>query len=155
MSTVGWREWVILPDLGIPGIKAKIDTGAKTSSLHTFGVEPADTYEGEVARFRVHPLRKRQDIVIHCEAPIVDRRVVRDSGGHSEERYVIESRLQLGPFDLMAEFTLTSRDDMLFPMLLGRRAMVAAGIIVDVSQSYVHGKIKLSDYQDRLEEVTP
>lgn len=149
MNTVGWREWVSLPDLGIPGIKAKVDTGAKTSCLHAFEVE----LDGDSVNFKIHPLRKRRDIVLLCHAPLVDTRVVRDSGGHAEARPVIQSRLKFGPFDLTAEFTLTSRDDMIFPMLLGRRAILAAGMLVDVSQSYLHGRIKTRHYERLVAEL--
>ncbi len=150
MEVVGWREWVRLPDLGIPGIKAKVDTGAKTSSLHAFEVTTEQSESGEIVVFKIHPLRKRKDTIIECRAPIVDRRVVRDSGGHAEERFVINTRILLGPFDLLTEFTLTSRDDMIFPMLLGRRAIAAGKMLVDVNKSYIHGRMKTRGYEDLL-----
>lgn len=152
VNKVGWREWVKLPELGIPGVKAKIDTGAKTSCLHAFEVEEDIDGDIEIVRFKMHPLRKRRDLIIECVAPLVDRRVVRDSGGHSEERLVIRSRMQLGPVDMAAEFTLTRRDDMLFPMLVGRRALQGANILVDVNKSYVHGRVKSRNYSTLLEE---
>ncbi len=151
---VGWREWVKLPGLGIPAIKAKVDTGAKTSSLHAFQVELIEGEGGEMVSFKIHPIRKRRDIVIDCQAPLFDRRVVRDSGGHSEERFVILSTLKMGPFTLETEFTLTSRDDMIFPMLLGRRAIQAGNMLVDVNQSYVHGRVKVRNYDAMLKELT-
>lgn len=151
---VGWREWIKLPDLGIPGIKAKIDTGAKTSCLHAFEVETRPGAEGEIVFFKIHPLRKRRDIEISCEAPLVDRRAVRDSGGHVEERIVISTRLEFGDITMEAEFTLTSRDDMIFPMLLGRRALQAGDIVVDVNESYVHGRLKTRHYEKYLEELS-
>lgn len=152
--TVGWREWVSLPDLGIPKVKAKIDSGALTSSLHAFELETGPGDEAEMVRFKIHPIRKREDIVLTCTAPIVDRRVVRDSGGHQEERVVVESALQFGPFDLLTQFTLTSRDDMLFRMLLGRRALKAGGMLVDVSQSYIHGRFRARNYDKLYEGAT-
>lgn len=153
METVGWREWVQLPELGIPGIKAKVDTGAKTSSLHAFAVRIEHGSEGDRVLFSMHPLRKHKNIVVECNAPLVDQRVVRDSGGHVEERAVIKTRLKLGTFDIEAEFTLTSRDDMIFPMLLGRRAIEAGNLLVDVSQSYVHGRQKIRNYEKRLQAL--
>jgi hypothetical protein len=152
--TVGWREWVSLPDLGIPKVKAKIDSGALTSSLHAFELETGAGDDAEMVQFKIHPVRKRDDIVLTCTAPIVDRRVVRDSGGHQEQRIVVESSLQFGPFDLFTQFTLTSRDDMLFRMLLGRRALKAGGMLVDVSQSYIHGRFRARNYVQLLEGVT-
>lgn len=153
MQTVGWREWVKLPELGIPGIKAKVDTGAKTSCLHAFEVrcEPSET--GEVVHFKIHPLRKRREVVLECSAPLVDRRIVKDSGGHAEERLVIRTRMIVGPVDMDAEFTLTSRDDMIFPMLMGRRVIKAAGLVVDVNQSYRHGRLGTRNYEQHVEEL--
>lgn len=151
---IGWREWIALPELGIPGIKAKVDTGAKTSCLHAFEVGVRSADEGLMVDFKIHPLRKRKDIVISCSAPLADRRVVRDSGGHAEERLVVNSRLQVGPVDIVTEFTLTNRDDMIFPMLLGRRAIQAGGLLVDVNQSYCYGRIKTRQYEKMLAEGT-
>lgn len=147
---IGWREWIALPELGIPGIKAKVNTGAKTSCLHAFEVSVRSADEGLMVDFKIHPLRKCKDIVISCSAPLADKRVVRDSGGHTEERLVVSSRLQVGPVDLITEFTLTSRDDMIFPMLLGRRAIQAGGLLVDVNQSYRYGRIKTRQYEKML-----
>ena len=143
-----------LPGLGIPGIKAKVDTGAKTSSLHAFEVTMEQVEGTEFVIFKIHPIRKRKHIVIECRAPVVDKRIVRDSGGHSEERYVINSLLEFGPFSLMTEFTLTSRDGMIFPMLLGRRAIQAGNMLVDVDQSYVHGRIRTRGYENLLGKAT-
>ena len=139
-NIIGWREWLALPSLGIPAIKAKIDTGAKTSALHTFKLEPFSKNSEDYIRFWIHPLRKRTDIEIVCEMPVKDQRVVRDSGGHREERYVIESLIKLGSKEWLAEITLTSREDMLFRMLLGRSALVGGGFSVDPGASYLAGK---------------
>ena len=87
MNIIGWREWLALPALGIPAIKAKIDTGAKTSALHAFKLEPFSKNGKDYVRFWIHPLRKRRDVEISCELPVKDQRIVRDSGGHSEKRY--------------------------------------------------------------------
>ncbi len=95
-TIIGWREWLALPSLGIPAIKAKVDTGARTSALHTFDLSTFESDGHEYVKFRIHPLQKRTDIEIECTAPVIDRRVVRDSGGHAEERIVIKTDLSLG-----------------------------------------------------------
>ncbi len=133
MLVLGWREWVALPELGIDRIKAKIDTGARTSALHTFEITELDG--GTRARFYVHPNQQDTETVISCEADIVDRRIVRDSGGHEEERLVIRSPLVLGGMTVDAEITLTARDNMGFRMLVGRTA-IAGHCVVDPQRSY-------------------
>jgi len=137
---LGWREWVTLPDLGIPGIKVKIDTGARTSSLHAYFVEPYHEGEVEMVRFGVHPLPGREDIELTCRSPIKERRLVTDSGGHKEERFVIETTIQLGDHLRKIELTLTNRDSMKFRMLLGRRALQDLGLLVNSDRSYLIGK---------------
>ncbi len=150
---IGWREWVVLPELGIPGIKAKVDTGAKTSALHTFNVEVVEKDGREYARFLVHPDQQRDDLVLSCEAPVIDKRPVRDSGGHVEDRYVIETLFELGGKRMPIEITLTNRDDMLFRMLLGRSALVKAGFTVNPELSYATGDAPV-DLNARLEELS-
>ena len=141
-KTIGWREWVSLPELGIDRLKAKVDTGARTSALHAFSVEPFQKPDGtDWVRFGVHPRQRSNATEIFCEAPIIDRRTVRDSGGHQEERFVISTTVVLGPESLTAEITLTARDDMLFRMLLGRTS-IRNRFVVDSSRSYAIGKKK-------------
>ncbi len=139
--TIGWREWVALPGLGIDRIKAKIDTGARTSALHGFEIEEFHADGVQRVRFRLHPLQKNNEVEIECVADVVDRRVVRDSGGHQELRWVIRTDILIGAQRWPAEFTLTSRDDMLFRMLLGRTAMKGRAL-VDPARSYLVGKKK-------------
>lgn len=138
--TLGWREWLALPGLQIPAIKAKIDTGARTSALHAFFVEPFEKDNVPMVRFGVHPLQKRADLEIICEAPIKDYRHVSDSGGHREMRYVIETEFVLGALSRRIEITLTNRDNMKFRMLLGRTAL--KGITISPDKSYLMGRLK-------------
>jgi hypothetical protein len=136
---VGWREWLSLPALGIDHIKVKVDTGARTSALHAFYVDPFRKQGEDWVRFGIHPLQLRTDLVVECEARVKDQRSVSDSGGHRERRYVIETRLQIGTIAWDAELTLTDRDSMRFRMLLGRTALHER-FLVDPAASYCIGK---------------
>ncbi|MES1926274.1 RimK/LysX family protein [Salinisphaera sp. T31B1] len=137
-TLIGWREWVGLPDLGIEYIKAKIDTGARTSALHTFSLEVAHEAGERTARFGVHPFQKDVDTIVWCQAPVVDERRVRDSGGHQEWRFVIATDVRMGPRRWPIELTLTARDTMLFRMLVGRTAM--RSLRVDPLASFITGR---------------
>ena len=138
---LGWREWLAFPELGITQIKAKVDTGARTSCLHAFYVEPFQR-DGEAwVRFGIHPRQNDVGGEIHCEAPLKDQRLVRDSGGHQESRYVIETAILIGRQPHRAEVTLTDRDTMKFRVLLGRTA-IRGHYVVDPGRSYVQGRRK-------------
>lgn len=143
---LGWREWVALPKLGIPAIKAKIDTGARTSALHTFWLETFHENSQHKVRFSIHPVQKRADIEIICTAEIIDERIIADSGGHREKRYVILTPIQIGDQHWPIEITLTNRDTMQFRMLLGRTALVAGGVKVAPDASYLASLSSASPY---------
>ena len=140
-KVLGWREWIGFPDLGISQIKAKVDTGARTSCLHAYFVEPFERDGQAWVRFGIHPLQGDTIEEIQCEARVKDQRTVRDSGGHAELRYVIETSVTLGDRCHSVEVTLTDRDTMKFRVLLGRTA-IRGHYLVDSGRSYVRGKRK-------------
>lgn len=134
-QVLGWREWLALPELGIARIKAKVDTGARSSALHAFAIEhPAP---GRV-RFGIRPLRKSGEAV-WCEAPLLEERYVTDSGGHRELRPFIRTPVVLGRKTWNIEVSLTARDTMRFRMLLGRTALEGR-FLVDPASSFITGK---------------
>ena len=141
LDVLGWREWIGFPDLGISQIKAKVDTGARTSCLHAFLVEPFEQEGMPWVRFSIHPRQNNASEVINCTAPVLAKRVVRDSGGHEELRYVIETQISIGDRVHTVEVTLTDRDTMKFRVLLGRTA-IRNLYVVDSGRSYVRGKKK-------------
>lgn len=136
---IGWREWVSMPDLMIPIIKAKVDTGARTSALHAFALHPFKEDGKEKIRFDIHPEQNNDKEIITCVAEIIDKRMVTDSGGHCEERYVIKTDMLLDNQRYPIEITLTERDTMLFRMLLGRSA-VRKHFLVNPGRSFLRSK---------------
>jgi hypothetical protein len=135
---LGWREWLALPELNIARIKAKIDTGARSSALHAFFIDPYHKDGEPWVMFGIHPEQANTHIAIECHAKIKDRRLVSDSGGHKQRRYVIETPVIVGSLRFTTEITLTNRDSMRFRMLLGRTAM-RGRFMVNPKASYCQG----------------
>ena len=143
----GWEEWVALPDLGLPAIKAKVDTGARTSALHAHDIEVFGPAAKPKVRFNVHPIAGRDDIVITCSAPLVDRREVTSSNGESEQRFVISSALTVADQQWPIEITLTNRAGMNSRMLLGRQAL-ADHITISATERRLQPELSYDVYHD-------
>ena len=146
LVTVGWREWVAFPELGLPAVRCKVDTGAATSSLHATAVERFARGGAPWARFTVRPFfRRHRAVRVACEAPVVDERHVRSSSGHEDLRLVVGVTLRLGVRsdapEWPVELTLADRKRMQFPMLLGREAM-AGRVAVDPGASFLLGRVE-------------
>ncbi|NQV56552.1 MAG: 30S ribosomal protein S6--L-glutamate ligase [Rhodospirillales bacterium] len=135
-TLLGWEEWLSLPDLGIPALAAKIDTGTKTSALHAFAIEPFGNDKKPYVRFGIHPIPDRPEVEVFCSAPIVDRREIISSNGEKELRYIIEAPVRIGDREWPIEITLTNRDTMQNRMLLGRQA-IGENMIVDPNHKYL------------------
>lgn len=132
---VGNAEWCALPDLKIPAIRARIDSGAKTSSIHAVNIR--EFYKGrqQWVRFEIHPLRIHTDIFVECEAPVFDFRLVKSSTGEAQPRYVIQTRIDMGGEKWTIQVTLANRRSMGFQMLLGREAMTHR-ILINPSEDF-------------------
>jgi hypothetical protein len=135
-KTIGWREWVSMPELGVKEIKAKVDTGADNSSLHAFNIERFEDDEVPMVRFEVHPHQRKKKPTVQCEARIVGERIVKNPGGRTERRPIIRTKLVVAGEEFEALVNLTTRDEMTFRMLLGRRT-VRKNFIIDPGRSYL------------------
>ncbi len=144
---LGWREWLSLPGLRIPAVKAKVDTGARTSALHAFALETFTERGQKKVRFRIHPLQHVDAIELTCIEDVIDERMVSDSGGHREKRPVICTPVCIAGKEWPVEITLTNREDMLFRMLLGRTAM-RGKIVVDPGASFLTGQELAHTYEE-------
>jgi hypothetical protein len=139
LPVIGWREWLALPGLGIERVKAKIDTGARTSSLHAFDLERFEVEGQPWVRFRIHPLQRDTTTTVEVEAPLSDERSVKPSTGQARLRPVILTRAVLGGWSWPIEITLVNRDVMGFRMLLGRRAF-RRRFMIDPGRSFLAGQ---------------
>jgi len=137
--TLGWREWIALPELELPAFKVKVDTGARTSAIHAHDIERFSENGIKMVSFTVLPIQRNMTIERRCQAPLVDIREVTDSGGHKETRHVISTLLELSDVSKTIEITLTERRDMLFRMLLGRTSIMP-DFVVDPALSYTCGR---------------
>lgn len=149
LSIIGWREQIALPELGIEEIKAKIDTGARSSALHAFDVQLFERDGQKRVNFKVHPYQRDTSHTIIAEAPLLEQREVRNSGGHAQLRPVILTTVELGGIQWPIELTLTNRDVMGFRMLLGRQA-VRKRFLVDAGKSFLQSS--LHNKQDKLDK---
>lgn len=144
--TLGWEEWVGLPDLGLPAIKAKVDTGAKTSALHAVAIEPFGPADKPQVRFLIQPDPKNPNLELTCSARVVDRRDVTSSNGETELRYVIETEAVVGGKRWPIQVSLTNRENMAYRMLLGRRA-IDEDMIVDPNVSFAQTELSYDAYK--------
>ncbi len=139
LPVIGWREWVALPELGIGKIKVKVDTGARSSSLHAFNLTKFERDGAEWVSFEVHPLQRSKTTSITVEAEVLEHRSVKSSSGVAKIRPVIITEIELLGERWPVELTLASRDNMGFRMLLGREAF-RRKFLVDAGKSYYGGK---------------
>lgn len=152
---VGSEEWFAIPNLGIPAIKARIDSGAKTSAIHAFNIQTFKRDGQPWVSFEVHPLQNNRRAVVRCESPVIDRRTVKSSTGTTEKRYVIKQTVAANGDSWDIELTLTNRDSMGYRMLFGREAM-SGRVLVDPDESFRLGDKKSAEvnklYQSAKEE---
>ncbi len=137
---IGSEEWCAFPDLDIPAVKARVDSGAKTSSLHAFNIQSFSRDGENWVSYEVHPVQSNRKITVSCESRAIDRRTVKSSSGISERRYVIRTPVVMGDECWDIELTLTNRDSMGYRMLLGREAM-SGRLVVDPEKSFCMGVI--------------
>ncbi len=137
---IGSEEWCGFSTLGVPAIKARVDSGAKTSSIHAFDIKVFKRKGERWVRFDIHPLQKNRKTNVRCEAPVVDRRSVKSSSGESGKRYVIRAPMVIGGHEWEVELTLANRDSMGYRMLLGREAM-SNRVLIDPSDGFLLGDI--------------
>ena len=150
---LGWREWVSMPHLGLPAIKAKIDTGARTSALHAFSIETFGPEHQPKVRFGVHPVDDREDIAVYCTAKVIDRRQVISSNGQSELRYIIRTPIRVGDREWDIEMSLSNRETMAHRMLLGRTALEAQEAVVEPWAEYKQTRLNFDIYKSMARQA--
>jgi hypothetical protein len=144
LPTLGWREWLALPDLGVPRVKVKVDTGARSSALHAYDMKMYERRGRPYVSFEIHPLQRATDHTVVARAEIAAIRSVRCSNGQIELRPVIYTTVALGGSTWIIELTLTNRDEMGFRMLLGRQA-IRGRFLVDGGRSYLQSRRRRKD----------
>jgi len=155
VPTIGWREWVGLPELGVDTIKAKVDTGARSSALHAWDIVVVDRRDAAPSvRFVLHPVQRDQAVTVEAEAPLVGWRDVRSSNGDVQRRPVIRTLLAIAGHELQLDLTLTQRDEMGFRMLVGRQA-VRRRFVVDPARSFVGGGSTVAASARREVQLVP
>jgi ribosomal protein S6--L-glutamate ligase len=146
---LGWEEWAGLPALGLPSLKVKVDTGARTSALHARLIEPFSRDGLSLVRFKVQPVPRRPAIELSCEAVLIDQRKVTSSNGETELRYVIATEVEIGTRRWPIEITLTNREAMNYRMLIGRQALLP-GMLVDPTSSFHQARRSHKVYRQLL-----
>jgi hypothetical protein len=149
-TLIGWREWVSLPELDLPAVKVKVDTGAQTSALHAVDITPYEKDGQRRVRFKTHPMQGNTEIERACDCVLVDEREITSSNGQKETRCVIRTLIERNQIKKSIEVTLTARSDMEFRMLLGRTAMREMEVIVDPNQSFLLGRLDKPKERYRL-----
>ena len=149
LRVIGWREIVALPNLGISQIKAKIDTGARSSALHAFHIEKFQREGQEMIRFQVHPDQRDTKHTVAAEAKLLEYREVRPSSGKTQLRPVILTNVELDGVQWQIELTLTNRDVMEFRMLLGRQA-IRDRFLVDPGKSFLQSNQHQAEYSNLI-----
>jgi ribosomal protein S6--L-glutamate ligase len=149
---LGWEEWISLPGLGLPAMKAKVDTGARTSALHAFDIEPFGPKDAPKVRFSVHPIAGEEELSIPCSADVIDRREVTSSNGETELRYVIRTEISVGEHRWPIEVTLTDRAGMAYRMLLGRKAL-GEETLVSPGESFCQPELSFDVYHSEAAHV--
>ena len=139
---LGWKEWVSLPHLNLPAIKAKIDTGAATSSIHAYHIEYFNKDNKTFVKYLLHPIQRNKKITIPCISEVIDEREVKSSSGQKEVRPVIKTLLKIGKSSWEIELNLTNRDLMYMRMLLGREAL-SSRVLVDPNHKFLHGNFTM------------
>lgn len=138
-TLIGWREWIVFPDFGNARVKAKIDTGARTSAIHAEDVQLLERSNGTFVSFVIQPNQNDTEDAVQCIAPLIDQRTITDSGGNSEDRFIVSAQVSLGGQTWPIELSLTDRDAMGFRMLLGRSALKKR-FRVQPDKSFLHGR---------------
>ena len=146
---LGWEEWVALPGLGLPAIKAKIDTGARTSALHAESIEAYGTAAAPRVRFSVRPAPRKPEIVVTASAAVIDRRSITSSNGIPEDRFIIAAEVAVGGRRWPIQISLSDRREMHYRMLLGRQALQLGDVMVDPAASFVQPRLGFKLYSSR------